>query len=199
MNRLLALAAAFFDIQGEVVLQNIVALGKAQVRGGSVDCTGGTFEFNKRAHGGLVQFNQQAVRPGLACAKSKSGTEFLITEPSAHSEPLKDGRQGRGIGDFHLDFFADFVKAIRWMLRIRSRRSRDGPLESQNDSRFWPGLPGVSTAVWRLGANSKELAVLREPPLRRVEYDVFIASSALTVADRLRAELRQKALKRFHV
>ena len=199
MHRLLAFAAALFYVECEVVFQNILALGIAQLYGSSVDRCGRPFELHKRANGRLIQLNQKAPRPGFAPRKPKSGTELLITEPSAHSQALEDGRQGRGVRDLHLNFFAHFVEAVRGMLRVWPRLPRHGTLEGQNDSGFGFGLFGVSTALRRLGANSQKLPVLCEAALRRVEDDVFFMHAARATANRLRAELLQKALEALGV
>src|SRR5690349_4414190 len=92
VRRLLAFAPAFFDVECEVVLQNIVAFGIAEFGGGSVDCRGRPFEFDKRADGSLVQLNEETAGPGRGRGKAKSSTELLITEPSAHSEALENSR-----------------------------------------------------------------------------------------------------------
>src|SRR5260370_8621117 len=62
---LFALAAAVFDVQVKIVLQNIVALRVAELRSGAIDRRGPPLQFHEGSDGCFVEFNPKALDPGF--------------------------------------------------------------------------------------------------------------------------------------
>ena len=53
--RLDAFAAAVFDVEGQIIGEDVVAFGVAELGGGAVDGVGRAFEFDEGADGGFVE------------------------------------------------------------------------------------------------------------------------------------------------
>src|SRR5260370_24031267 len=89
VTRFLALAAAVFHVQAEVVLQDIVVFRKAQLLGRSIDRCGGPLQFHKRSDGGFVEVNQEALGPVFRMRQAENGAGLFITETAAPTQSLQ--------------------------------------------------------------------------------------------------------------
>src|SRR5260370_19797634 len=80
VTRFLALAAAVFHVQAEVVLQDIVVFRKAQLLGRSIDRCGGPLQIPKRSPGCFVEFKHEARGPDFLIRHSRRTAVPLIPQ-----------------------------------------------------------------------------------------------------------------------
>lgn len=104
--------AAVFDVEDEVVFEDVVGRAEAEFGGGAIDRWGGAFELDEGADGSFVEFDQEVCGPFEARGKLISGAELFVAEPAAQAEAFEDFLQGGGFGDGEFGFFTDFVAAV---------------------------------------------------------------------------------------
>jgi hypothetical protein len=211
---LLALAAAVFDIQGEVICEDVVAFRVAEFGGGTVDGLGRALEFHKDAYGSFVEFDKQTAGPGFGGRQLVGGAVFFVAEPAAHAEAFEDFDEIRGVGDLGLNFFANFVGtgggvAIGGGGELLSRGALEG--EDLAGCRGVFGFGGLAGPFgfggffcWRaydvgFGAKSEQLAVLGESTVGSVEDEIFFMDAAGGRSYGLGAETLEDTLEGFDV
>src|SRR5712672_1770697 len=175
-------ASAILPVKNHVIRQNIVALFESEGFRSSIDRTCRPFEFQKNADGCLVQLDQQPRSPGIRCRQAKRRPEFFVLEPAVHPQALKNSCQGLCVGDFHLDFFANFVA-----LPLLARSGRhDRTFERDHRSQYM--FP--ASAHWQLRSNAQQLLATRQQAFSRIEKSVTLMQAR---PDYTRAELGQPA------
>jgi hypothetical protein len=107
-----ALTLAVFEVEDEVVFEDVVARGKAKFTGSLVNGVAGAFQFNESANGGLVEVDEEIFGPLEAGGETEGGAELFVAEPAAQAKALKDFLEGGSLGDDHFNLFADLVAAV---------------------------------------------------------------------------------------
>src|SRR5437899_12251896 len=80
---------ALLEIKSEVAFRDVVFRRESQKLGGAVNGLRRTFQFDKGADGGLVQFDEQVTRPARRRRVAIRGANFLLSEPPAHPQGLQ--------------------------------------------------------------------------------------------------------------
>ena len=197
MARLLAPSAALFEVEGEIVFEDVVAFGFEELLRCAVDGLGGPFELKERADGRLVEFEEEALGPIRTSRKAVRRAVFFVTEPAGHTEAFEDLGECGGVRDLEFEFVADLVTAARFgfrQVRGGGRRALEG-----KDGAGRPISFGSGISAWRFGAHAEELTVFREATLGRVEDDVLFVDAATVGRDRASPQALEDALQRFSV
>src|SRR2546425_10566200 len=121
--RLLAAAAAIFDVKLEVILEDVVLRRKPERDGRAIDCFGRALEFNKRPDGRFIQLNQQPACPPGGSGHRVGRAVFLVAEPSLEAQSVENFCQRCSVGYFHFDLLANFVPADMLQSALRARSS----------------------------------------------------------------------------
>src|SRR5579883_2106578 len=136
--------SAVLQVKHQIVLQNVIALGKSQFPGSPVNRLRGALEFNKRPYRRLVQLDQQSPAPLFLGRERECGSVAFIPEPTGQPQAFKNLRQAGPVGHPHFHFLSDTVS--RSSPTIQTVASGNWPFEGHQHV-FLHGLPaGRSTS-----------------------------------------------------
>lgn len=169
------LALAVVDVKNEVVLDDVIAGGEAELMGGLIDGLTGAFEFDVGADGGFIEVDDEVLGPLEAGGETVSCAELFITEPAAESEAFKDFLEHGSVGEDGFELLADFVTAVGG-----SGGGADGEFlgralkGEEKTGRGFSGGALLPCRSWGFRAYAEELTVLGEPAVGSVEDEVVL-------------------------
>src|SRR5712691_50880 len=180
---------ALLEIKSQVALRNVVFRPKSQKLVGAINGLRRSFQFDKGADGGLVQFDEQVTGPAGRRREAIRGAKFLVAEPPAHPQGLQNVGQRCWLCDLDLDLLADCVSPNGNELRcLPEGAGRQGVGGAFLQSRAFVGEDGAkktarclprTTAVLAFDADTQELPLLGQGALRRVEEEIHFANARI--------------------
>src|SRR5579883_2823726 len=180
--------SAVLQVKHQIVLQNVIALGKSQFPGSPVNRLRGALEFNKRPYRRLVQLDQESLAPLLLGRERECGSVAFIPEPTDQPQAFKNLRQAGPVGhpDFH--FFSDTVSRSSPAIQIVA--SGNWPFEGHQHV-LLHGLP-AGRSHEPLGSYPQQLAFSCQSALRGVKEHVVLPQAFPSRMDRARTASFQR-------